>query len=110
MASFNLSAFVQNPTFSEFEKCTKGDLHAVAGHYGIPVTEALSKVKPKAVLLDELLSRKVAHLQETLDSPDSQVHASDSVLFNQSANVTPLTRPDEAARQPATLAFPPVVC
>ncbi|KAL7369615.1 hypothetical protein ABVT39_003556 [Epinephelus coioides] len=62
MATFDIGVFVSNPSLTVLDKCKKSDLRAIADHYEIVVSSALSKAELKAVILEGLLNRRVLSL------------------------------------------------
>lgn len=48
--SFDVEAFVSDPSLIVFDRCKKNDLRVIAEHYSVPVSSSLVKAELKAVL------------------------------------------------------------
>ncbi|KAK9517541.1 hypothetical protein VZT92_022904 [Zoarces viviparus] len=75
MAEFIMEEFVANPSLTQLEKCTKGELREVAAHYSVSVSSALSKGELKAVLFGSLCRQGVRRLPAPEEAPDNAAGA-----------------------------------
>ena len=52
MASFVLAAFLENPTWEDFERCRRVDLQALADHYSVAIPTGLVKAEVREKVLE----------------------------------------------------------
>ncbi|KAK7889547.1 hypothetical protein WMY93_025107 [Mugilogobius chulae] len=64
MATFDLEAFVSNPTFDVVESCRKCDLIDIARHYGVPVSATLRVGELRGTLVAALVDNGTLVLPE----------------------------------------------
>ncbi|KAG8003798.1 hypothetical protein GBF38_007778, partial [Nibea albiflora] len=105
MATFDIEAFVSDPSLIVFDKCKKSDLRVVAEYYGVPVSNTLVKAELKVVLLDELVSRGFFSLPV---SGDAQAGAAASPGEGRPAGeaeqpVTPVVTEVKTSGRPVTI-------
>ena len=75
METFDLAAFVVDPSMAAIEKCKKRDLFAIAEHYQVPVQRAMVKAVLRDCVVDVLMGRKVLDVEITMVPPGSEASA-----------------------------------
>ncbi|CAL9692023.1 unnamed protein product [Knipowitschia caucasica] len=80
MATFDLGAFVAEPTSDVLDSCRKVDLLEIARHYDIPVSVTLRVGELREAVLASLVASEVLVLPKS-SNPERGATAEDTVAF-----------------------------
>lgn len=100
MASFDLEAFVRDPSLDKLDSCRKVDLYVLAEHYDFVVPRTIVKVKLKELIMERLIAECVFNDGEA-GAVSSLPYASPTM--QDQPGVNPETTVTIEAKPPATL-------